>query len=116
MGIDPKYEMDWKGYSLAFGVFGVVNIILLYFALCWQAFLPWFFPKVVTTPMTPDLAANTAVRFATATTWQAYAGETTMSYLSELLLAGQISGRCSRSRGRRGFHSRLRARKNHATW
>ena len=47
------------------------------------------FPKVLTTPMTPDLAANTAVSFATTTTWQAYAGETTMSYLSQLLLAGK---------------------------
>jgi potassium-transporting ATPase potassium-binding subunit len=89
MGIDPKSEMDWKGYSLAFGVFGGVNIILLYFVLCWQAFLPWFFPKVMTTSMTSDLAANTAISFATTTTWQAYAGETTMSYLSQLLLAGQ---------------------------
>jgi potassium-transporting ATPase potassium-binding subunit len=51
--------------------------------------LPWFFPKVMTTPMTPDLAANTAVSFATTTTWQAYAGETTMSYFSQLVLAGQ---------------------------
>ena len=39
--------------------------------------------------MTPDLAANTAVSFATTTTWQAYAGENTMSYFSQLLLAGQ---------------------------
>src|SRR4029077_613282 len=89
MGIDSKFEMDWKGYALAFGIFGVVNIIFLYFALCWQAFLPWFLPKVLTTPMTSDLAANTAVSFATTTTWQAYAGETTMSYLSQLFLAGQ---------------------------
>jgi K+-transporting ATPase ATPase A chain len=43
----------------------------------------------MTTPMTPDLAANTAVSFATTTTWQAYAGENTMSYFSQLLLAGQ---------------------------
>jgi K+-transporting ATPase ATPase A chain len=89
VGIRPKSEMDWKHYSLAFGVFGVVNIVLLYFALRWQAWFPWFFPKVMATPMTPDLAANTAVSFATTTTWQAYAGETTMSYLSQLLLAGQ---------------------------
>ena len=89
VGINPKSEMDWKRYSLAFGVFGVVNLILVYFALCWQAWLPSFFPKVMTTPMTPDLAANTAVSFATTTTWQAYSGETTMSYLSQLLLAGQ---------------------------
>src|SRR5215469_15639997 len=89
VGIDPTFEMDWKRYSLAFGIFGIVNIILLYFALRWQARFPWFFPKVMTTPMTPDLAANTAVSFATTTTWQAYAGETTMSYFSQLLLAGQ---------------------------
>src|SRR6516225_5202333 len=89
VGIDPTFEMDWKRYSLAFGIFGVVNIVLLYCALRWQAQFLWFFPKVVTTPMTPDLAANTAVSFATTTTWQAYAGETTVSYLSQLLLTGQ---------------------------
>src|SRR5260370_4807280 len=89
VGIDPKCEMDWKRSSLAFGVFGLVNAVFLYFALRWQAWFPWFFPKVMTTPMTSDLAANTVVSFATTTTWQAYAGETTMSYLSQLLLAGQ---------------------------
>jgi K+-transporting ATPase ATPase A chain len=89
VGIDPTFEMDWRRYSLAFGMFGAVNIILLYFALRWQARFLWFFPKVMTTPMTPDLAANTAVSFATTTTWQAYAGETTMSYFSQLLMAGQ---------------------------
>jgi K+-transporting ATPase ATPase A chain len=89
VGIDAKCEMDWKRYSLAFGVFGLVNVVVLYFALRSQAWFPWFFPKIVTTPMTQDLAANTAVSFATTTTWQAYAGETTMSYFSQLLLAGQ---------------------------
>jgi potassium-transporting ATPase potassium-binding subunit len=89
VGIDFQREMDWKRYSLAFGIFGVTNVLLLYFALRWQACFPWFFPKVMTTPMTQGLAANTAVSFATTTTWQAYAGETTMSYLSQLLLAGQ---------------------------
>ena len=89
VGLDCQREMDWRRYSLAFGIFGVVNIVLLYFALRWQALFPWFFPKVMTTSMTPDLAANTAVSFATTTTWQAYAGETTMSYYSQLLLAGQ---------------------------
>ena len=33
IGIDPKCEMDWKRYSLAFGVFGIVNIVILYFPL-----------------------------------------------------------------------------------
>ena len=87
--IDPKSEMDWKRYAFDFTLFGVINIVTVYFLLRRQAFLPWFFPNVVTTPMTPDLAANTAVSFATTTTWQAYAGETTMSYFSQLVLAGQ---------------------------
>jgi K+-transporting ATPase ATPase A chain len=89
VGVNPKSEMDWKRYSLAFGIFGAVNIVFVYFALRWQAWFPCFFPRVMTTSMTPDLAANTAVSFATTTTWQAYAGETTMSYFSQLLLAGQ---------------------------
>jgi K+-transporting ATPase ATPase A chain len=89
IGVDPKCEMDCKRYSLAFSLFGIVNAVVLYFALRSQAWFPWFFPNVLTTPMTPDLAANTAVSFATTTTWQAYAGETTMSYFSQLLLAGQ---------------------------
>jgi potassium-transporting ATPase potassium-binding subunit len=37
VGVDPKREMDWRRYSLAFGVFGLVNVALLYFALRWQA-------------------------------------------------------------------------------
>ena len=87
--IDPEREMDWKRYSLAFGVFGLVNFVVLYIALRSQTWFPWFFPKAMTTPMTPDLAANAAVSFATTTTWQSYAGENTMSYFSQLLLAGQ---------------------------
>src|SRR6516162_9896367 len=59
VGIDPTSEMDWKRYSLTFGIFGLVNIVLIYFALCWEAWFPWLFPNVMTTPMTPDLAANT---------------------------------------------------------
>lgn len=89
IGLDPKCEMDWKRYGLAFSVFGLVNVGVLCFALRSQAWFPWFFPNVTTTPMSPDLAANTAVSFATTTTWQAYGGETTMSYFSQLLLAGQ---------------------------
>jgi potassium-transporting ATPase potassium-binding subunit len=89
LGIDARGEMDWKRYSLAFGIFSAVNVVALYFLLRWQAWLPWYFPKVMTTPMAPDLAANTAVSFVTTTTWQAYAGENTLSYFSQILLAGQ---------------------------
>lgn len=86
---DLRIEMDWKRYSLAFGLFSIVNIVALSFLLLIQPQLPWFFPKIMTTPMTPDLAINTAVSFVTTTTWQAYAGENTMSYFSQLMLAGQ---------------------------
>src|ERR1700731_3221815 len=89
IGIDPKSEMDLKRYAFTFTLFGAVNVVSVFFLLRWQAWLPWFFPNVMTTPMTPDLAVNTAVSFATTTTWQAYGGETTMSYFSQLLLAGQ---------------------------
>ncbi len=87
--IDPGRGMDWKHYSLAFVLFGVVNMAAVYLLLRCQASLPWFFPGAMTTPMTPDLAANTAVSFMTTTTWQAYAGENTLSYFSQLLLVGQ---------------------------
>jgi potassium-transporting ATPase potassium-binding subunit len=89
VGVDPKSEMTWKRYSLAFALFGIVNVAFMCVALRWQTALPWFFPHQMTTPMSVDLAANTAVSFATTTTWQAYGGETTMSYFSQLLLAGQ---------------------------
>jgi potassium-transporting ATPase potassium-binding subunit len=74
LGVDPLREMDWKRYSLAFVAFGIVNLVVLYFLLRWQERLPWFVPEVMTTPLTPDLAANTAVSFVTTTTWQAYPG------------------------------------------
>lgn len=89
VGIRPDREMSWQTYAWTFTLFGVVNAALLTVLLRVQTSLPGFFPAVMTTPMTPDLAVNTAVSFATTTTWQAYGGENTMSYLSQLLLVGQ---------------------------
>ena len=83
-GVDPTREMDWKAYAGAFVRFGVLGMVLLYLILRVQEHLPWFQPANELTPMTTHLAANTAVSFATTTTWQAYAGETTMSYLSQM--------------------------------
>jgi K+-transporting ATPase ATPase A chain len=57
----------------------------LYGILRLQQFLPWFFPQYHTTPLSPDLALNTAISFSTTTTWQAYAGENTMSYFSQIV-------------------------------
>src|ERR1019366_3843930 len=71
-GIDPQFEMDWKQYTLSFIVLGVFGTVLLFVILLLQRWLPWFDPAYQNTPMTIDLALNTAVSFATTTTWQAY--------------------------------------------
>jgi len=84
-GIDPSVEMDAAQYAIAFIVFGLIGTLLLYAILRFQHFLPWFFPAYQTTPLSPDLAFNTALSFSTTTTWQAYGGENTMSYFSQMV-------------------------------
>jgi potassium-transporting ATPase potassium-binding subunit len=83
-GIDPQSEMDWKKYTLTFILFGLLGTLLLAGILLLQRWLPWFYAAYQITPMTIDLAFNTAISFATTTTWQAYGGETTMSYFSQM--------------------------------
>jgi potassium-transporting ATPase potassium-binding subunit len=82
--IDANRQMNAKHYTLAFVLFSLVGTLVLYAILRLQAFLPWYDHVHLTTPMTPDLAMNTAISFSTTTTWQAYAGETTMSYFSQI--------------------------------
>jgi len=84
-GVNTQVEMTWRAYASAFLTFGLVGTVLLYVLLRVQYLLPWYDPAQVPTPMTADLAFNTAVNFVTTTTWQAYAGETTMSYWSQLV-------------------------------
>ena len=84
-GVQPDVEMCWQQYALSFVAFGMVGTLLLYLILRLQQFLPFYFSAYMTTPIKPDLAMNTAISFATTTTWQAYAGETTMSYFSQML-------------------------------
>jgi K+-transporting ATPase ATPase A chain len=89
-GVDPDHEMDWREYAVAFVGFGLLGTFLLFAILRLQQLFPWFYPDFMTTEMTADLAMNTAVSFATTTTWQAYGGETTMSYFSQMVgLAAQ---------------------------
>ncbi|HXC25589.1 MAG TPA: potassium-transporting ATPase subunit KdpA [Gemmatimonadaceae bacterium] len=83
--INPDADMPWHEYATAFVVLGSVGTLLLYAMLRAQRVLPGFDPHVLTTPVTPDLAFNTAISFATTTTWQAYAGETTMSYVTQMV-------------------------------
>jgi potassium-transporting ATPase potassium-binding subunit len=83
--VDPDREMTGKEYAICFVLFGFVGTFLLYCLLRTQQFLPWFFPQYQTTRLSPELALNTAISFSTTTTWQAYAGENTMTYFSQMV-------------------------------
>jgi K+-transporting ATPase ATPase A chain len=83
--VNPDVEMTGKQYATCFVLFSLIGTLLLYSILRMQQFLPWFFPQYFTTPLSPDLAMNTAISFSTTTTWQAYAGENTMSYFSQMV-------------------------------
>lgn len=89
--IDPNREMSFAEYAASFVLFGLSSTLLLYVILRLQRFLPWFYPAYQTTHLSPDLAMNMAVSFSTTSTWQAYAGETTMSYFS------QMAGLCAQN-------------------
>ncbi|MBW8733617.1 MAG: potassium-transporting ATPase subunit KdpA, partial [Asticcacaulis sp.] len=82
-GIDPDADMDWKAYALATLVFSAVGFIALYLMLILQSWLPLNPQKLP--GLSSDLSFNTAVSFVTNTNWQAYAGETTMSYFSQMV-------------------------------
>jgi potassium-transporting ATPase potassium-binding subunit len=85
-GIHPDDEMTWKTYAGAAILFKLSFFFLLYMLLRFQGMLPLNpqrFPGVA-----PDLAFNTAVSFITNTNWQAYGGESTMSYLSQMMGLG----------------------------
>jgi potassium-transporting ATPase potassium-binding subunit len=95
--VDPAEEMTAPRYIGCFLIFGGLSALLVYLILRLQPFLPWFFPAYQTTAMSPDLAFNTALSFTTTTTWQAYAGENTMSYFSQMaaLTTGNFLGGAS---------------------
>src|ERR1700687_3020971 len=83
--VDPNLEMTGKEYATCFVLFGLAGTLLLYSILRMQQFFPWFFPEYHTTTLSPDLSLNTAISFSTTTTWQAYAGENTKSYFSQMV-------------------------------
>ena len=82
-GIDPKQEQSWLSYALAMIVFKAGGFVLLYAILRLQPVLP--LNPDGQGAITPDLAFNTAISFLTNTNWQSYGGESTMSYLSQML-------------------------------
>lgn len=91
-GVDERKDMTWTEYAFALIAFSLVSLVFSYAVLRLQGFLPLNPMHFSTssapsfaTEMTPDLAFNTAVSFTTNTNWQAYVGEGTMSYLSQML-------------------------------
>jgi potassium-transporting ATPase potassium-binding subunit len=82
-GIDAAQEQHWLAYALAVLSFHALGFLALYALLRVQALLP--FNPDGQSAVAPDLAFNTAVSFLTNTNWQSYGGETTMSYLTQML-------------------------------
>ncbi len=82
-GVDPAGEMNWKTYALAMLLFNLLGLLFLYLLLRLQGLLP--LNPLGMTALSPDLALNTAVSFTSNTNWQNYAGESTLSYLSQML-------------------------------
>jgi len=91
-GIDPDKEQPWKQYTVSMMVFSLVTMLLTYAILRLQAILPL---QHLLNPqgfsgVQDHLAFNTAMSFTTNTNWQSYGGESTMSYLSQMVaLASQ---------------------------
>jgi len=86
LGVHPEQEMTAGVYIVCFLLFGAGCAIVLFLILMFQRWLPGGpADAYLTTPMTKDLAANTAVSFTTTTTWQAYGGEQTLRYLAQVI-------------------------------
>lgn len=82
-GIDARQEQHWLAYTGAVILFHVLGFAVLYAILRLQAVLP--LNPADQTAVAPDLAFNTSTSFITNTNWQSYGGETTLSYLSQML-------------------------------
>ncbi len=82
-GINPQDEMDWKTFAMALLIFSLMSILVVYLVQRLQGLLP--LNPANFGPTTPYGAFNTAVSFATNTNWQAYGGETTLSYLTQMV-------------------------------
>jgi len=81
-GIKPDEEMDWKDYAKTLVLFNGLGLIVLFLILLLQGMLPLNPQGFPGFPL--DLAFNTAVSFVTNTNWQAYSGESTASYLTQM--------------------------------
>jgi K+-transporting ATPase ATPase A chain len=82
-GVDENHEMRWTEYAIAMLLFSLVSMIVLYLMERLQGYLP-FNPQKLGAVTPAHLAFNTAASFTTNTNWQAYSGETTMSYFTQM--------------------------------
>ncbi|MBI5120125.1 MAG: potassium-transporting ATPase subunit KdpA [Rhodospirillales bacterium] len=82
-GVDPGREQHWSAYAGAFLIFHLAGVLLLYGLQRLQGFLPLNPADMAAVPS--DLAFNTAVSFVTNTNWQNYGGESSMSYLVQMV-------------------------------
>ena len=92
--VDARREQNWKQYAAATLLFSLVTMVFTYIVLRFQDHLPFHgiidglvnqTGSSAKTPITPDLAFNTAASFTTNTNWQSYSGENTMSYFSQMV-------------------------------
>ena len=82
-GVNPQDEMDCKTYTISLLVFSAISVLVVYLLQRLQGILLLNPQKFGAT--TPDLSFNTAISFATNTNWQNYGGETTLSYLTQMI-------------------------------
>jgi K+-transporting ATPase ATPase A chain len=83
-GVDQSHEMHWTEYATTMLTFSAVSMLVLYLIERIQGVLP-FNPQHFAAVMPEHLAFNTAASFTTNTNWQAYSGETTMSYFTQMV-------------------------------
>ena len=81
-GVRPDDEMHWSRYAMAVLAFNLLGLLVVYLLQLWQSALP--LNPAGLGDVAPDLAFNTAVSFASNTNWQAYGGETTLSYFTQM--------------------------------
>ena len=82
-GINPEVEMGWAAYAISMLAFSLISMIFLYGLQRLQYYLPLNPQGLPGVP--PGLAFNTAASFTTNTNWQAYSGEQTLSYLTQMV-------------------------------
>jgi K+-transporting ATPase ATPase A chain len=82
-GVDDKHEQHWLTYTVAMLLFHVGGVLIIYALMRFQDRLP--FNPAEQSAVAPDLSFNTAISFITNTNWQNYGGESTLSYLVQMV-------------------------------